>query len=244
MKKDCFTLAEVLITLGIIGVVAAMTIPTLMTNIKGIRFRTQFKKTISVMEQAAKMNLAHYDFSWGDASEGCDNLTTGQNPDNVHSKCAIMMGNLTGISAYGRLKNIINDKTKQAYYLGVNSAGTDPNFIDSYFASFVLADGAIVAFHYGVPDGNPNNPSNGICTRPESTPVDYDFVSKHKMCIGFIDVNGPERPNKEVNCDDRNRFSDNCIVSSKNITDIYPIIMLDDKIYPATSASKEVFTSK
>lgn len=32
MKKLAFTLAEVLITLGIIGVVAAMTIPTLVTN--------------------------------------------------------------------------------------------------------------------------------------------------------------------------------------------------------------------
>ena len=30
--KKAFTLAEVLITLGIIGIVAAMTIPTLITN--------------------------------------------------------------------------------------------------------------------------------------------------------------------------------------------------------------------
>ncbi len=42
MKKSAaFTLAEVLITLGIIGVVAAMTIPTLIANIKGARIRTQ-----------------------------------------------------------------------------------------------------------------------------------------------------------------------------------------------------------
>ena len=33
-KAKGFTLAEVLITLGIIGVVAALTIPTLMTNYK------------------------------------------------------------------------------------------------------------------------------------------------------------------------------------------------------------------
>ena len=32
MKKNAFTLAEVLITLGIIGVVAAMTLPTLIQN--------------------------------------------------------------------------------------------------------------------------------------------------------------------------------------------------------------------
>ena len=33
-KKHAFTLAEVLITLGIIGIVAALTIPNLMTNTK------------------------------------------------------------------------------------------------------------------------------------------------------------------------------------------------------------------
>ena len=35
-----FTLAEVLITLGIIGVVAAMTIPIIITNSKSIQYRT------------------------------------------------------------------------------------------------------------------------------------------------------------------------------------------------------------
>ena len=35
MKKLGFTLAEVLITLVIIGVIAAMTVPTLMNNTQG-----------------------------------------------------------------------------------------------------------------------------------------------------------------------------------------------------------------
>ena len=34
-KRNAFTLAEVLITLGVIGVVAALTMPTLMTNMDG-----------------------------------------------------------------------------------------------------------------------------------------------------------------------------------------------------------------
>lgn len=236
-----FTLAEVLITLGIIGVVAAMTIPTLMANIKGMRYRAQLKKALSSMNQAVKMNVAHYDYNWNDASVSCDNKTSGQNPAEVASKCAIMMGNMTGITGYGRLKNIIDGKTKQAYYKGITSAGDKPNFIDSYFASFSLADGTIVAFHYGIPDGNVNKPSNGFCTRKDSTKVDADFVNKHQMCIGFIDVNGTTLPNKEINCDDGNRFSENCIVSTKNLTDIYPIILLDDHVEPATAAAQFVF---
>lgn len=34
LKKTGFTLAEVLITLGIIGIVAAMTLPTVITNVQ------------------------------------------------------------------------------------------------------------------------------------------------------------------------------------------------------------------
>lgn len=57
-KRFGFTLAEVLITLGIIGVVAAMTIPTLMNQTGQAQFRTGFKKIISTLNQAVTMNVA------------------------------------------------------------------------------------------------------------------------------------------------------------------------------------------
>ena len=68
--KQAFTLAEVLITLGIIGVVAAMTIPTLMAQINGVKFRNQFKKTLSSLNQAVRLNKANYDFDFSDADSG------------------------------------------------------------------------------------------------------------------------------------------------------------------------------
>ncbi len=64
--NNAFTLAEVLITLGIIGVVAAMTIPTLMTNINGAKYRNQFKKSLSTLNQAVRMNKANFDFDFAD----------------------------------------------------------------------------------------------------------------------------------------------------------------------------------
>lgn len=50
--KFAFTLAEVLITLGIIGVVASITIPTLMKNTQDAEFKSKWKKEYSVMAQA------------------------------------------------------------------------------------------------------------------------------------------------------------------------------------------------
>ncbi len=54
-KKVAFTLAEVLITLGIIGIVAAMTIPTLISNYKSVQLQSQLKKTYSSLSQAVNM---------------------------------------------------------------------------------------------------------------------------------------------------------------------------------------------
>ncbi len=51
-RKVAFTLAEVLITLGIIGVVAALTLPVLINNYKKIETSSRLKKFYSAMSQA------------------------------------------------------------------------------------------------------------------------------------------------------------------------------------------------
>ena len=75
--KKAFTLAEVLITLGIIGVVAAMTMPTLMNATQGAQYRTAYKKALSVLSQAVVLNIAldDYDLSQatGEQTDGTSN---------------------------------------------------------------------------------------------------------------------------------------------------------------------------
>lgn len=50
--KNSFTMAEVLITLGIIGIVAAMTLPSLIKKHQRIETETRLKKAYSVINQA------------------------------------------------------------------------------------------------------------------------------------------------------------------------------------------------
>lgn len=52
LKLKGFTLAEVLITLGIIGVVAAMTLPALINRTQGKELEAEFKKAYSVLQAA------------------------------------------------------------------------------------------------------------------------------------------------------------------------------------------------
>lgn len=58
MRKVAFTLSEVLITLVIIGIIAAITIPTLMNNTNGQEYRSALKKAISQLNQALVLNYA------------------------------------------------------------------------------------------------------------------------------------------------------------------------------------------
>lgn len=53
-RKNAFTLAEVLITLGIIGVVAAMTLPTLINTTNNKQLEAQLKKTYSELNQISR----------------------------------------------------------------------------------------------------------------------------------------------------------------------------------------------
>ncbi len=54
--KKAFTLAEVLITLGIIGVIAALTIPGLITNYKKHVTATTLEKAVSTLNQAIRLS--------------------------------------------------------------------------------------------------------------------------------------------------------------------------------------------
>ena len=55
-KKLAFTLAEVLITIGIIGIVAAMTIPTLISKNQKRVIEAKLKEDYSIIQQVIKSN--------------------------------------------------------------------------------------------------------------------------------------------------------------------------------------------
>ena len=67
IRRVAFTLAEVLITLGIIGVVAAMTIPTLIANYQEKQTVSRLTKAYATISNAYQMaKVENGDFSsWG-----------------------------------------------------------------------------------------------------------------------------------------------------------------------------------
>lgn len=60
MTNKAFTLAEVLITLGIIGVVASMTLPSIVSNARNRELESQYKVAYSLLSQAMLQMRADY----------------------------------------------------------------------------------------------------------------------------------------------------------------------------------------
>jgi len=75
-----FTLAEVLITLAIIGIVATLTIPALVANYQKIVYVTQLKKFYAEFQEGAKLYYT---------SKDCDNLKCTNAFAGITSMCSI-----------------------------------------------------------------------------------------------------------------------------------------------------------
>lgn len=74
-RKNAFTLSEVLITLVVIGVIAAITVPSLMNNTNSEEYRASLKKAISGLNQALTLEyslngLTAKDYSTAEALVG------------------------------------------------------------------------------------------------------------------------------------------------------------------------------
>lgn len=77
MRKFGFTLAEVLITLGIIGVVASMTLPTLNQKLEDQRNMSSLKKAYSILQQATNLAISEHEGPeyWGMVDDNVESVT-------------------------------------------------------------------------------------------------------------------------------------------------------------------------
>ena len=221
-KRFGFTLAEVLITLGIIGVVAAMTIPTLISNTNGAQFKTGFKKALSTLNQAVVMNVALADSDF--ASIAGDETADTDYSDNSVSK--ILQDRVSGTSsvtdayftAVGDTGLAISDDAAPCTGSGTPDASscTDSSSTYSLSKTYTSTDAKVFSFADGTSFGYLIADKNCTKTAP---------------CYGFIDVNGKTGPNKQIE-------------SADAVQDVFPVLYYDQTVEPATAAAREVLFGK
>ena len=216
-KRFGFTLAEVLITLGIIGVVAAMTMPTLMNSTNGAQYKTAYKKALSVLSQAVVLNVALDDYDMSQTTKGSEED-----------------GEVTPASGSATLYNLFKNRMNVVKTSTGSVEGADWEASNNSNAKFAAAGNYTLFFNDGIVFTFKQDA--GSCTAGNaSTSAGY--------CKGAIDVNGEKNPNKQVVCDDgtvdgTNTEVTDCVVS--NPTDIYPVIMYDQTILPNSPAGRAV----
>lgn len=136
-----FTLSEVLITLGIVGVVAALTIPNLLVNKEKQEYVNKTKKVYSTLEQTLKMAEIDY----GSRSTWNYGTTTGNGDEAVAFANTYLIPYMNVSKNCGKATGCWASPVKR--FDGTNSLqGYDDN---SQFAKFILNDGT--AIHIAIP---------------------------------------------------------------------------------------------
>ena len=243
-KMGAFTLAEVLITLGIIGVVAAMTIPNLIANTRSQQYRSKYKKVVSTLSQAARLSDSLYGYDFAGITQKCGSDPASEHPDNVMTVCAILNGTLSGATYLGKGSSLtmrVGNTTKTYSAITSSEIFTTAGLNLSKANVYALADGSYVFLS--------DNFGRSSCSKAIGTVLKevYSVSDGLDGCLGIIDVNGAALPNKEVSCSSgTNKFSaKNCIVKNDaaHMTDIFPIRFHDGIVEPATAAAAYVLNS-
>ena len=229
MKYNGFTLAEVLITMAIVGVVAALTIPTLMTNIEANNHRGQLMKTMATLRNSVKMSKAMYEGGFAIANK-CN--TIADSLETSLTFCSIFNGTLSGATM-----------EKESVYGADGELFNIPNPI-----YLTLADTSVVVFsadasHCTLPDGEVlPNVQGEHC-------VGYIDVNGAKL--PNREVSSPDAvatsddPIVSKTIDDINVSTGFMYVPKQAayMADIYPIIFHDSIVDLATPPGRAVFTN-
>jgi len=177
MRKLGFTLAEVLITLVIIGVIAAMTVPTLMNNTQGQEYRSALKKAISGLNQALTL---HYALN----GEAASDFTS--NSELVQSVFKVRMSTVDDSVWSDSDSGVSRDFPDNGCTTGANI--------------FTTSDGIkFCVTNYSVGDGDSQT---SACNTYNTVPCQGSTTTLGNI---IIDVNGDRKPNKETTSSDRPR---------------------------------------
>lgn len=168
--NKAFTLAEVLITLGIIGIVAAMTIPTLINNSQKNQYVAQLQKMTSVLNNGFKLIMANTNCN----DIACTGIIDASQDNTVDNMKAANVFNIAKVCHI----NQAGCHDKQVYLLNGNNAWIP----SANYSMLVFNDGSIMGL---MPPLYPN--------------CDYNDGNKQYsvICIyqAFIDINGTKTPN-------------------------------------------------
>ena len=221
-----FTLAEVLITLAIIGVVAALSIPAVISNSQQQEFKTGLRKAVSVLNSAITMNMA----------------LDGESPYDNANLFGYLMKHMSVIESVSRLddKYYLTDDVG-AYYGNTAFYTTDGmryeiRYGETQFNKFPLYENRSIKLCTKGMAGDLNNYDNSTCGGCGSYGLNNNSDNTTKPpCLMVVDVNGDRKPNpNNVNCKKKDcakayKYSDPL---GLKLTDMFTLMITDKQAIP------------
>ena len=165
-KYRGFTLAEALITLVIIGIIAALTIPGILINTEQHEYKSALKKALSSLNQVIELNIALDGYGPIEAVT----MTTPDAEDSLYELFRNRMNVISLSKAYDW-----GGTTNYAFYTGDGMRfefPTTPNIKGGTFAA-----------------------NNGKCATPGGKIEDSLGTEYNDPCLIIVDVNGDRKPN-------------------------------------------------
>ena len=231
MKKG-FTLAEVLITLAIIGVVAAVSIPSVISNSNQQQYRTGLRKAVSVLNSAITMNMA----------------LEGETPYDNANLFGYLMKHMSVMYSTTDIRGKFFIKAPTASGGAANSA-------------FYTTDGMRFELRNGQSDLNMKLYESNvrICTKALTGDYTIDttaacggcgsyglknnpYDTTKPPCLVTVDVNGDRKPNpanvncKKAECAEYYKYAD---PKGIRLSDIFSIMITDKEAIPYGTASQK-----
>ena len=219
-KRDGFTLAEVLITLGIIGVIAAITLPAINSNTGATRNRALLKKGLSTLNSAVMMNDARYgwNFSQVSTTQPCHEISLASHGST--SICALLNDALTGEYFEGTGDKIVTNVGSES--------GAWPS--SPFFQKYTLQDGIEIGLQGSV-----------ACTEAQKGSC-FGYIDVNGSDRGPNAVIECKTPSESKPIWDSSYAA--CEVDANANADLFPIVFYDSTVELATNAAKAFFNAR
>ncbi len=228
--KKGFTLAEVLITLAIIGVVAAISIPSVISNSQQQEFKTGLRKAVSVLNSAITMNMAIDGESPYDNADLYNYL---QRHMNVIETFPYLSKKFSVSCTAGTTDCTTNNS---GFY---TADGMRYEFFRNKLNKFPLHENSKIFACGGSADITNLHPGGTICGGCGSYGLNNNTDNTTKPpCIITVDINGDRKPNPaNVNCKSVGGCSDENIFKYSDplgikLMDIFSIMITDKQAIP------------
>ena len=200
MKNNGFTLAEVLITLGIIGVVAALTTPALYHNVGTAEIGPKLAKFRSTVENANKMMLVENDVNRLSVLI----RRAGQDANNRTNRYTNLLQN------FMRIDGGADSYAVQAYTGAGNLAGVNVSLFEDAQNAGNAGNNQIIANQIVVPLQNDNGDATGFTFRTVEGMAVHFFLAPQVAAAAaggaatepdnlgtiLVDINSNRNPNR------------------------------------------------